>query len=172
MASRTGSRWLALLALIAYTSIGSERATVAVILKLVAITPLVALGFAVLTGLMAFMLYRAVAARAAPLQLARGEEVFEELRANHFLGDEARGGRLHFTNRRVVFLPHRFNVQLSARSVALEDVLNARWARVVGMHGVPLSSVLELETKSGRETFVVEKAGDLARKIMAAGPVR
>ena len=157
--------WIALLGLIAATSIGNPRATFETVATLVAITPLVALGFAVLTGLMGFMLYRAIAAKGPALELETGEEVLEERRANHFLGDEARGGRLHLTRRRVVFLPHRFNVQLAPRSVLLREVRSARWARILGPTGLPISSVLELETGGGKETFVVDRAGVLAGKI-------
>lgn len=38
-----------------------------------------------------------------------GEEPLAEVRANHFAGEEARGGRLLLTSKRVIFQPHRFN---------------------------------------------------------------
>ena len=54
--------------------------------------------------------------------LESGEELLIEVLANHFLAGEARGGKLRVTSRRLVFRPHRFNVQLSPWAVKLENI--------------------------------------------------
>src|SRR5262245_57959090 len=80
---------------------------------LVLIGPLVGFGFAVMTALPGFMLWRAIAVQAPELVRQDGERVLTARKANHWLGDEARGGTLHVTTRALVFVPHRFNVQLT-----------------------------------------------------------
>jgi alkanesulfonate monooxygenase SsuD/methylene tetrahydromethanopterin reductase-like flavin-dependent oxidoreductase (luciferase family) len=60
------------------------------------------------------------------LPLDSDETVSFELAANHFLGGEARGGKLLGTNRRLAFRPHRFNVQLATWSVPLVDLQGLR----------------------------------------------
>lgn len=57
----------------------------------------------------------------APLET--GEAVVRELAANHFLGGEARGGKLLVTTRRLLFRPHRFNVQLAPWSTPLGSIV-------------------------------------------------
>ena len=56
----------------------------------------------------------------APLE--PGEVVVRTLMANHFLRGESRGGTLQITNRRLVFRPHRFNVQLTPWTLPLSEV--------------------------------------------------
>jgi hypothetical protein len=56
----------------------------------------------------------------APLE--PGEVVVRTLMANHFLHGEARGGTLRVTNRRLVFRPHRYNVQLTPWALPLSEV--------------------------------------------------
>jgi hypothetical protein len=130
-------------------------------------TPLIGFGFAALTGLPGFMLYRALATRAPELCLDAGEQALLTARANHFLGDEGRGGRVSVTNSRVVFVPHRFNVQLAGCAVALDDVTSAKWRTILGPGGSPLSSVVELETTGGTEVFVVDRAEHVATFVDA-----
>src|SRR5438477_357458 len=54
--------------------------------------------------------------------LLPGEEILYSIRANHFLGGEGRGGKLHLTAGRILFTPHRFNVQLDPWSATWESV--------------------------------------------------
>jgi hypothetical protein len=60
------------------------------------------------------------------LPLDPDETVSFEVAANHFLGGEARGGKLLATDRRLAFRPHRFNVQLDTWSVPLADLAALR----------------------------------------------
>jgi hypothetical protein len=79
------------------------------------------LGFAALSVGPIWAVVRAFAATPVfPLQ--PGEILLREIVANHFLGGEARGGKLLVTTRRLGFRPHRFNVQLTTWSVPLESV--------------------------------------------------
>ena len=59
---------------------------------------------------------------APKLELEPGEQLLREQVANHFLGGEARGGKVLITNRRLAFRPHRFNVQLATFSVPLDKI--------------------------------------------------
>lgn len=157
----------ACLAGIALLSVNNERATLQSVAVLVALTPLLGLGFAVSTGLPGFMLWRALAASPPRLSLDDGEETLVERRANHFLGDEARGGRVFVTTRRLVFVPHRFNVQLAAACIPLDDVTAARWARILGPYVMQMSSILEIATSRGPQTFVVDRAERVAGLVDA-----
>lgn len=148
-------------------SVNNERASFQTMAPLVLMTPLIGFGFAVLTGLPGFMVQRAVTEAAPRLELEPGEDTLLERRANHFLGDEARGGRLFVTTRRLVFVPHRFNVQLAMAEIALDRVEAARWARIVGAYGAQLSSIVEVATAGGPQTFVVDRAEGIARLVDA-----
>lgn len=79
------------------------------------------LGFAALALGPTWMLVRAFAKK-TDFPLEPGEQVLRETTANHFVGGEARGGKLIVTTRRLGFRPHRFNVQLATWSVPLEAV--------------------------------------------------
>ena len=79
------------------------------------------LGFAALAIGPIWALLR-VFASSPELPLDDEETVLFELPANHFLGGEARGGKLIATNQRLAFRPHRFNVQLDTWSTPLEDL--------------------------------------------------
>lgn len=128
-------------------------------------TPVFGLGFAALTGLPGFMLYRALATRAPELCLDAEEQALFTARANHFLGDEGRGGRISVTDARVVFVPHRFNVQLAGCEMALDDVTSVKWRTILGPTGLPLSSLVELTTAGGTDVFVVSRADRVATLI-------
>lgn len=68
-----------------------------------------------------WMIVRAFAKPPA-LPLEPGEVLLRSMPANHFLGGEARGGKLLVTTRRLGFQPHRFNVQMATWSTRLEDL--------------------------------------------------
>jgi hypothetical protein len=153
-------------------SIQNGRASAESVAILIALAPVLGFGTAVLTALPGWFVVRAITGRAPALTLERGEEEVLSCRANHFLGDEGRGGKLHVTTRAVTFVPHRFNIQLSVRRVPLASIESVAWARVIGPSGMPLSCVLEIATRDGTDTFVVERAAeiaDLVDRLHAAG---
>jgi hypothetical protein len=84
------------------------------------------LGFAALVVGPVWAAVRAFAA-APTFELEPGETLLREFDANHFVGGEARGGKLLVTTRRLGFRPHRFNVQLSRWSARLEDIRGFRF---------------------------------------------
>lgn len=100
-------------------------------------------------------------------ELEPGESVLEQRPANHFLGGEARGGKLLVTTRRLGFAPHRFNVQSSPWSVRLEDV------RALDVEGERFL-VVGTNSDSTPQWLVSSKPGELAAQItrIAARPER
>ncbi len=117
------------------------------------------LGVAPLTVGPVFMMVRG-AGPAPTVPLEPGERILEEIAANHFLGGEARGGKLLLTDRRIAFRPHRFNVQLDTWSVPRSEVTSAR---TEGLRMVILN------TRDGAEHwFVAMHPRDLAAKLEAA----
>jgi hypothetical protein len=93
------------------------------------------------------------------LELEPGERLVEALSAGHFLGGESRGGKLHVTDRRLVFVPGRFNVQLDPWSVRLEDVTGVRTEG---------TRMVLVATKDGAEAWLVAMSPrDVAAKIEA-----
>src|SRR6185369_3359976 len=121
---------------------------------LVVLGPVMGYGLAVLTALPLFLVLRAFRAKVV-WAAAAGEDVLTTRTANHFLGDEGRGGTLHVTTRALVFVPNRFNVQLTVSRVAWADVRGAAWYRIVTPRGV-LSQLLVVRTASGEERYVVQ----------------
>src|SRR5262249_40925869 len=125
------------------TMLANGRASTENALVLLALSPVVGLGIAVLTGLPGFMVLRALRPKNR-FEPERGESIKSDVAANHFLRNEGRGGRLFVTDRRLVFVPHRFNVQLDRVEQRLADVRAIQWARVVGQRGLVFSCVMEV----------------------------
>ncbi len=109
-----------------------------------------------------FFVMRLFAAKPA-LSLEPGELVLDERRGNHFLHRESRGGKIILTNRRLAFVPNRFNVQLDVWSMRLDDV------RSVVREG---ERFIVIDTGTSSEWIVTMKAerlrGDLA--LLASMP--
>lgn len=138
-------------------TIANGRASVQHVVTLVAVAPLCGFGFAMLTALPAFMIFRAFGER-HEFTANPGESVILVERANHFLRDEGRGGTLTLTDRRIVFVPHRFNVQLSSIEQPLDRVRDLEWTRVVTGAGVVLSNILHVKEDGRTERYVVKNA--------------
>lgn len=142
-------------------SYGSGRLTLESLLILVGLAPVCGFGFAALTALPGFFLYRLVTAKKPSFAPTDDEELLDEAPANHFLGGEGRGGRLYVTDRRVVFLPHRFNFQLEPVELSREHIEETGWRRIMRDQLV-MSHKLEVATAERREIFVVGRAQELA----------
>jgi hypothetical protein len=82
-------------------------------------------GIAVLTVLPAFMVKRWLFTPPTQPQLEAGETIHFSVAASHFLHGEGRGGKLHLTDRGLVFCPHRFNVQLDPWTQPWDKILGA-----------------------------------------------
>ena len=151
-----------------WTAIANGKSPGDILPLVLGLSPVLGLGLAVLTALPSFLIWRAVHAEKKRFAPHEGETLLEESRANHFLGDEGRGGRLYLTDRRLLFLPHRFNVQLDSVEIALEAVRAVGWRRI--LRGAQLmSTTVELETTEGRpEVFVIGEAERVAARIEEA----
>lgn len=90
------------------------------------------LGATALTVGPAFMIWR-LKADVPAFTLQDSERVLLQSRGNHFLDGEGRGGTVTLTNQRLAFNAHRFNVNLSAWSVALADVQHVDAAGLFAM---------------------------------------
>lgn len=115
------------------------------------------LGFAAMVVGPVWMIIRAFADKPT-FELEEGEVVERTIRANHMLGNEARGGALLLTNRRIGFRPHRFNGQVDTWSVPREQL---RRARPEG------TRLLVLETDAGEEILVVPNPDRVAEKLQS-----
>ncbi|MCA9621937.1 MAG: hypothetical protein KC731_23090 [Myxococcales bacterium] len=138
------------------------------LLLTVPIAPLMGFGVVTLTVLPGFFVYRAFQAPAAPWTPEEGEVVSHDLRANHFLHDEGRGGRLRISDRHLVFEPHRYNVQLDRLILDLDEIEGASWCRVMSGSG-EMSQLLFAELANGAtEAFAVRNASSVAGFLAAA----
>jgi len=134
---------------------------------LLLIAPLCGFGVAVMTGLPGFMVLRALRPKPA-LELRDDESVLLHVAANHMLRHEGRGGELYVTSRRLLFVPHRFNVQLAQVEQPLGEIERLEWARIVGAAGLPLSCFLDVSGRGRLEQFVVKDAAATGRVIEEA----
>jgi hypothetical protein len=160
---------LSLLILISW--IVSRKGAIGDVFTLIAFTPLVGVGFSVLTTLPGFLILRAFRSKPT-FSLEPGEAIVQEAPANHMLRHEGRGGRLVITNRRIVFLPHRFNVQLDVIARPFSDVTDIAWARVINRYGLEMSQCLEVGTSGGTECFYTFDAVTLGALIERAAGAR
>jgi hypothetical protein len=109
-----------------------------------------------------FMVVRAF--QAAPLlPLEYGEELLLERPASHFLQGEGRGGKLLVTSRRILFRPHRFNVQLDTWSLALDQIarLEPEGQRLLLVHarGVPAPDWVSVNAPDRLADWVTQLVG-------------
>ena len=112
-----------------------------------------------MVGLPGFFVARALAPKPPPFAPREGETLVEEaFKANHFLHHEGRGGRLFVTDRRVAFIPHRFNVQRAPVEQRLADVREVRWGCIVSLGGNPLSCFVDVVEEERSERYVVPDA--------------
>ena len=78
---------------------------------LVAVVIVGGLGFAALSVGPIFLITRMRLPK-PELTLLADETTEQRVKANHFFNGEGRGGELHVTSRRLVFVPHKYNAQL------------------------------------------------------------
>lgn len=107
----------------------------------------------------------------AKLNLREGEQVLKDGAANLQRGVETVGGRLHLTNQRLVFQPHRFNVQSHVAEIELADVHSVRpcWTRFLNL--IPLApNSLSVVAAQEEYRFVVFGRRAWATAIRAAVP--
>jgi hypothetical protein len=117
--------------------------------------------FAVLVGL--FTNSKTIARQTA-LELPPGEVVEYASGANHFLKMESRGGRLHLTNKRLIFKPHSFNMQGGTMEIARSNIAGATKTQTLGI--VP-NGLLVTKKDGSAERFVVNGRAEWFRRLSA-----
>jgi hypothetical protein len=75
--------------------------------------------------------------------------------ANHMRGAEAVGGWLYLLQDRLLFHPHRFNIQKEDLSIPLAEVVSVKPRRTMGL----IPNGIEVATRSGVDRFVVQGRG-------------
>lgn len=95
------------------------------------------------------------------MELRQGEMLVKNGPANLQKNIEAVGGRLYLTNQRLVFEPHKFNVQGGITEIALANIRSAEkcWTKFLGV--LPLfPNSLAILTKEGQALrFVLSGRG-------------
>ena len=93
-----------------------------------------------------------------------GENVLFQSPANHFRGIESVGGWLVLTDQRLLFQPHRFNIQKEEWSLPLSDLIRMEPRRSFGILPTGMGAV----TTAGEERFMVEKRMPWLREVELA----
>lgn len=112
-------------------------------------------GFALLAAMPVVVVARVLGKGPEPLRIAEGERAIAEIPANHFLGIEARGGKLVVTTKRLLFRPHRFNVQLAAVAIELSRVDAVK----------PWLSGVRVASRGRKDRFVVSRPSRVAELL-------
>ncbi len=118
-------------------------------------------GLVAIVSLVTLFAVRSLGKPPATIAIVAGEEVLGELRANHFMGIEGRGGTLVVTSRRLLFHPHRYNVQLAPIAIEL--------SRIDGV--VPWMTTLRIDAAGRKQRFVVHepnRVAELVRELVRA----
>lgn len=101
-------------------------------------------------------------AQQTAIDLPEGEIVEYEGGANHFLNAEARGGRLYLTNWRLIFQPHRINLQGASVSIPRSDVAGISKFLTLGL----IPNGMQVARRGGTpERFVVMNRAEWMRRI-------
>ena len=103
------------------------------------------------------------------MELAPGENIEYAGGANHFLNMEGRGGRLYLTNKRLIFKPHRFNVQGGGIELPRSDIAGA--AKFLTLGFIPNGLVVTKKDGSV-ERFVVSGREEWQRRLGLAQPAK
>lgn len=112
---------VALTAVMIHLSVSAGKATTPTVIGLIGVGLLGGGGLAALAVLPFWLVSRA--SKPPPvLELEQDESIAAELRGNHFLNGESRGGKILITDRRLGFQPSRFSVQLDPWSIPLAAI--------------------------------------------------
>jgi hypothetical protein len=144
--------------------IQNGRVSLDAVAMVVGLALLCGFGVGALVGLSAFLAYQFFTNPIPKMAPRDGETTIEVLRANHFLGDEGRGGKLYVTSTRLAFLPHRLNVQLARVELPYDEVVLVGWRQIVRAGNV-LGTTLEIETHERADVFVVKNDRAVAERI-------
>ena len=89
-------------------------------------------------------------------ELDAGESILKSSNANLQRGAETVGGRLHLTDRRLIFESHAFNLQTGTSTAALGEIVDAEPVWTLFLGRIPLMpNSLAVRTRDGRELRLV-----------------
>lgn len=95
---------------------------------------------------------------------APDERLLKQGPANHFLRGEGVGGFLFLSDSRLLFRPHRYNIQKNERSIPLTTIEDVQPC----MRGLVIPNGLRVVTTEGDERFVVQDRRSWVKAILAA----
>lgn len=137
-------------------AIGIERdKSLGTLLVMGAAGVLAGFGLVAIVSLVTLFAVRSLGKPPATIPIVAGEEPLSELRANHFMGIEGRGGTLVVTSRRLLFHPHRYNVQRLPIAIEL--------SRIDGV--VPWMTTLRIDAAGRKYRFVVHEPNRVAELV-------
>lgn len=94
---------------------------------------------------------------ATTVDIEPDENILFQTPANHFKGIEAVGGKLYFTNKRVIFKSHKLNIQNHQLDINLTEINSVDRYKTLGVDDNGLSIVTN---QNKTEKFVVEQADE------------
>lgn len=105
-------------------------------------------------------------ANATRISTLPGERVLFETGANHTKGSVAAGGKLYFTDKRIVFKSHKWNIQNHELSIDLENIraverFKNAWFINNGLYIITAENV--------KEKFVVEQVEEWVKFLSPPG---
>lgn len=91
------------------------------------------------------------------IDLEPGEKLIFQSSANHFKGLEAVGGKLFLTDKRLVFISHKLNIQNHQLNIKLNDIASIGRFKPLGLTN---NGLFVIDKKNETEKFVVEKLSE------------
>ena len=90
------------------------------------------------------------------------EEIVFEALANHFKKLEAVGGKIYLTNKRLVFISHKANIQNHQLFIGLNDIVTVERYKTFGIIN---NGILVRTKEKAIEKFVVNESKELVEKL-------
>ena len=95
-------------------------------------------------------------------ELLENEKVEEEIGASLFRGIEGVGGKIFFTNQRLIFKSHSFNIQKGQTNIDYSEIKNIEKRKTIKI----VDNGIKVSTKEGKEyCFVVNNRDIQIQKI-------
>ena len=113
---------------------------------------------------MAWISYRAAQHFDSRIELFTGETLLHQGPANHYVDNEAVGGWVYLTNKRILFVSHNLNYFIHNWEAPLSEVVGVSLCKTMKV----IPNGLVLHTTQGDRTYVVEKRKRWQREINKA----
>jgi hypothetical protein len=90
------------------------------------------------------------------MEITPGENLIKVSGANLQRGLETVGGHLHLTNKRLIFVAHKFNIQTGLTEILLTDVISVHkcWTKLLGKIPIFPNSIRVI-CRQGKEFKIV-----------------